>query len=66
MLEKGKVYQRIGSARLLDIKVIKDDTEVIYEGRLEDAPEEIKNMKYSKVDTGKIMVYYVYSEYMYK
>jgi len=55
-----KEYLTIGEGRNLDIKVILNDTEVRYEGRIEDAPEEIKKLKYSKLDTGSVMVYYVY------
>lgn len=57
-----RTYLKIGSARLLNIKVILDDTNLIYSGMVEDAPEQIKELKYSKVDVGTNMVYYVYSE----
>ena len=57
-----KVFQRIGSARLLDIIVILDDTKEIYSGRVEDAPEYIKDLKYSSVKMGKAMTHYVYSD----
>lgn len=56
-----KVYTTIGSGRLLDIKVILDGQEV-YNGMVEDAPNEIKQLKYSKVDVGSKLTYYVYSE----
>lgn len=56
-----KVYMSIGTSRLLDIKVILDGQEV-YSGMVEDAPNEIKNLKYSKVDMGSPITYYVYSE----
>ena len=57
-----KVYQRIGSARLLDIVVILDDTKEIYNGRVEDAPDYIKDLKYSIIKMGKAMTHYVYSD----
>lgn len=57
-----KCYLPIGSARLLDIKVILDDEQVIYSGMVEDAPMEIKQLKYSKVENGSKMIFYVYSE----
>ena len=44
-----KTYLQIGDCRTVDIKVILDDKEVIFEGRSEDAPEEIKKLKWSKV-----------------
>ena len=51
----------IGSLRLLDVKVILDEKEVLFEGMVENAPEEIKKLKYSKIKmTGK-MELYVYS-----
>lgn len=56
-----KVYMSIGTSRLLDIKVILDGQEV-YSGMVEDAPNEIKNLKYSKVDMGSPITYYIYSE----
>lgn len=54
-----KEYLTIGEGRHLDIKVFLNDTEVIYEGSIESAPEEIKKLKYSKIDTGTVMTYYV-------
>ena len=53
------VYDNIGSLRLLSIKVILNDNNIIYEGMVEDAPEEIKKMKYSKIeiDSGTTFLY---------
>ena len=58
---KEKVYMPIDTSRLLDIKVILDGEEV-YSGMVEDAPNEIKQLKYSKVDMGSPITYYVYSD----
>lgn len=58
---KKRVYSTIGSGRLLNIKVILDGQEV-YNGMVEDAPNEIKQLKYSKVDVSSQLTYYVYSE----
>lgn len=60
-MENKKVYLPIGSARLLDIVVILDGIEE-YRGRVEDAPEYIKKLKYSDVKMGNPITYYVYSE----
>lgn len=61
--EKRKVYVSIGSGRLLNIRVILDDNSTpIYEGMVEDAPEEIKDLKYSKVNVASQITYYVYSD----
>lgn len=57
-----RVYQKISSARLLNIIVILDDTKEIYNGRVEDAPNYIKDLKYSSVKMGKVMTHYVYSD----
>lgn len=58
--DKRKVYLPIGSGRLLNIIVYLDNNK-IYEGRVEDAPEEVKDLKYSKIEVGNPMIYYVYS-----
>ena len=58
-----KVYNEIGLSRLLDIRVIKDDAETLYEGMVEDAPEDIKLLKYSKIQTTDKVNFYVYSEF---
>ena len=55
--EQRKVYQPIGIGRLLDIIVILDGGKV-YEGMVENAPDEIKKLKYSRVDMGSKLAYY--------
>ena len=57
-----KVYNQIGLSRLLDIRVIKDDTETLFEGMVEEAPDDIKQLKYSKIQTTDRVNFYVYSE----
>lgn len=59
---KKRVYSSIGSGRLLDIKVMLDEKE-IYTGMVEDAPEEVRRLKYSKVEFEDKITYYVYSEF---
>ena len=51
-------YGAIGDCRLLNIKVIRND-EVIYLGKVEDAPEEIRKLSYFKVVGGDPVVFYV-------
>jgi len=64
MENQGKrAYLTIGSGRLIDIRVILDDNEILYEGMVENAPIEIRNLKYSKVENADKMVFYVYSEF---
>ena len=57
-----KIYNEIGLSRLLDIRVIKDDTETLYEGMVEDAPDEIKQLKYSKIQTTDKVYFFVYTD----
>ena len=54
-----KVYDNIGSLRLLNIKVIMNDKDTIYEGMVEDDPEDVKKLKYSKIeiDSGTTFLY---------
>ena len=58
-----KVYNQIGLGRLLNIRVIKDDTETLYEGMVEEAPDDIKQLKYSRIQTTDKVNFYVYSEF---
>lgn len=58
-----RIYIEIGSARLMNIRVIKDDVETLYEGMVEDAPDEIKQLKYSKIQTTDKVNFYVYTEF---
>lgn len=59
-----KLYDNIGSLRLLNIRVYLDDTNVIYEGMVEDAPDDVKERRYSKImiDDDGITNLYVYSK----
>ena len=43
------MYGKIKESKLLNIKVYKDN-EVIYEGKVEDAPENIGNLNYKSVN----------------
>ena len=57
-----KTYLQISDCRTVNIKVILDDKEVIFEGMSDDAPDEIKKLKWSKVQGSYPMECYVYSE----
>lgn len=59
--QEQKAYLTIGSVRSLDIRVIFEDTEILYEGAVEEAPEEIKILRYSKVENSDKMNFYVYN-----
>lgn len=61
MEENKKLYQAIGTARLLDIRVILDD-QIVYEGMVENAPQEIKELRYSDIKIKDKFEYRVYSE----
>lgn len=57
-----KTYLQIGSGRLLDIQVFLDDIEV-YSGKTEDAPDDIKVLRYSEIEAKNgIIKYKVYSD----
>ncbi len=56
-----RIYMPIGAGRLIDIIVYLDD-EKVYEGMIEEAPDEIKKLKYSDVKMGNQLTYYAYSE----
>lgn len=57
-----KTYGKIGEFKKMDIKVFLNDKEILYEGKVEDAPNNIKEMHFSKVMLGKITEIYVYEE----
>ncbi|MBR0350435.1 MAG: hypothetical protein IJH76_01195 [Clostridia bacterium] len=56
-----KAYLQVGSIRLYNIVVNYDGNE-IYRGKVEDAPEEIRQLKYSKVNISNDIVCEVYSQ----
>jgi len=62
-MEELRNYGKIGMGRLLDIKVIVENEVVAYEGKIEDAPQSIKDLNYSKIEVGTPMVYYVYNQF---
>ena len=47
-----KEYQTIGSCRLMNVRIIKNEN-VVYEGKVEDAPEDIKELKYNEIEIRK-------------
>jgi len=59
---KVKTYLKINSCRKLDIKVIKNENEILYDGMVDDAPDEIKNLSYNRVDGGNPMIFYIENE----
>ncbi len=48
-------FLRIDAIKNLDIKVIKDN-EVLYEGNVENAPQEIKEMSYKSIEQVSPMI----------
>lgn len=63
---KKDVYTPIGSGRLLDIIVFVDGKKE-YEGKVEDAPDDIKKLKYSDIKLcGTTTIYYVETKYQTK
>ncbi len=62
IINENKLYDEIGLTRSLDI-IAYVDNEKYYEGRVEDAPDNIKKSRYSSVDfEGKALAHYVKSE----
>lgn len=60
--DSDKTYLQIGAGRLLDIRVFLDDVEV-YSGMVENAPEEVKKLYYSKIIMTDKYEYYTYSKF---
>lgn len=58
---KKRTYMQIGGGRLLDAIVYLDDN-MVYDGILDNAPENIKKLKYSEIQISNKFVYKVYSE----
>lgn len=61
MENEKRIYLQIDSFRLMKIRVILDD-KIVYEGDAEKAPENIKKLKYSKIENSDITNLYVYSD----
>ena len=59
--EVRRTYLEIGSIKRVDIRVYLDDKEV-YSGMSDDAPDDIKKLKYSKTTQENKMNLYVYSD----
>lgn len=57
-----KTYGKIDSFKKMNIKVILNDQDIIYEGSVEDAPPDIKEMHYTKAFLGKVTKIYVYDD----
>lgn len=57
-----KLYMQIGAGRLLNIRVFLDDIEVD-SGMIEDAPNEVKKLRYSKIIVTDKYEYYTYSKF---
>lgn len=59
-MDNKRVYGQIGLGRLLDI-VVYLDNKLVYEGMIEDAPDEIKKLKYSEIEVQGKVIYKAYS-----
>lgn len=59
--EVRRTYLEIGSIKRVDIRVYLDDKE-IYSGMSDDAPDDIKKLKYSKTTQENKMNLFVYSD----
>lgn len=59
--KEKRTYLQIDSFRLIKIRVLLDDI-IVYEGEAEKAPENIKKLKYSKIENSDMTNLHVYSE----
>lgn len=59
--QEKKLYLTIGSIRTLDIRVIDENNEILYDGMVENAPEYIKQLKYFDAKKDEKMFFYVLS-----
>lgn len=58
-----KIYGKIKNLRLLNVKVIDNDNQnTIFEGKIENIPEEIGEMRYSKIVMGNPVILYIYNK----
>lgn len=60
MENNKRTYIEIGSGRLLDITVYLDNN-LVYDGMIENAPDNIKKLKYSEVEIQDKITYRAYS-----
>lgn len=60
-MDNKRTYVEISSGRLLDITVYLDGN-LVYDGMVEDAPEDIKKLKYSEVEVQGKVIYKAYSD----
>ncbi len=58
--QEKKLYLTIGSIRTLDIRVIDENNEILYDGMVENAPEYIKQLKYFDAKKDEKMFFYVW------
>ena len=58
---KRKVFAKVEDMRLLDIIVYLDEV-LVYEGRTENVPDEVKKLKYSEIEMNTPMVLRCYND----
>lgn len=60
MENNTKTYLCVGTCRNLEIEIYDYNTnEMLYSGSVDDAPEKIRNLKWVKVELGKVTKFYV-------
>lgn len=47
----NEIDRKISMFRLVDVKVINDNNEVLYEGPVDNAPKDIKDLSYKKLES---------------
>ena len=61
VVHMGKKYGSVGSMRLMDIRVIYNE-QVVFEGKVEDCPDNIRQLQYSKIKVGEPTELYIYDD----
>lgn len=55
----NEIDRKISMFRLLDIKVINENNEVLYEGPVDTAPKNIKELSYKKLESNHPIIVYI-------
>lgn len=55
----NEIDRKISMFRLLDIKVINENNEVLYEGPVDNAPKDIKDLSYTKLESNFPIIVHV-------
>lgn len=57
-----KTYGRIDEFKRMNVKIILNDNQILYEGNVENVPFNIKEMHFNKVHLGAVTEIFIYDE----